>query len=261
MKKMIIFLVLIIAAIISIFMIQQIRTEKDEEAVYDWDKRRANPYPSLKFVLDCSRLSDEYQKDCQTFLYNQEHILYPEMKRITGVDLRWCYDTINMTIYPRGDEAFPCSGGGGCIGHEPEESTIHIAYLPQISIHEKCKMDSHELQHVLDSCVSGFYLPEVMTVAGGIAEKNLCPEYEFPYNLNSLMRDEIVEDDTFVVKDCLTAQAYTIYNADEEFIHKFYESLLEKPLGFKKESDITEAIIYASDNEPNHYMKEYCLKR
>lgn len=72
---------------------------------------------------------------------------------------------------------------------------------------------------------------------------------------------KIVEDDTFVVNDCVTAQAYTIYNADEEFFHKFYESLLQKPLGFKKESDIIEGIIYASDNEPNHYIKEYCLKR
>jgi len=246
----------IILLLITLIAVSGCVSEKPEttttELDTNLDKNRGNPHPSLKFEIDCSRLSYECQDDCQTFINNQENILYPEMKRITGIDLRWCYDRIKYTIYP----TFEVRAGGSA-SHDG-----NISILPEFSINSPCKMESHELQHLFDFCIEQHGpIIELMTVVGGMAQKNVCPEYEYPYNLSSLLERRIIVENNvkFEVKDCLTAWGYVIYYSDETFIHKFYEALLRKNLGEPKQAgDITEAIIYASD-ETDYYIKKYCL--
>ncbi len=268
-------LVFMFLVVTSVFISQLMNIRKRGETagtVINMDKRRGDPYPTLNFTTDCSRLDNESQDDCQTFFYNQEHVLYPEMKKMIGIDLRWCFHTINITMYSTREEYIEvCGGGGACAGVDPNSLYRDIAYiaygpkfLPSFASIENdtCIMDSHELHHVFDSCITFFGSYEVSTVASGRIQKRLCPNYEYPYNLHSLYYLQIMNksDDDFEVKDCSTARAYVIYKADEEFFHKYYEWLLKKDLGIpKRDDDITEAIIYASDHEGDYYVKKYCL--
>ncbi len=253
MKRLIIFSVLIaiVVTIVSIYFLSNIGVEEKRPPIDSEIRGIENPYPSLKFEIDCSKLDNESQDDCQEFIYNQEHILYPEMKRITGIDLRWCFDTIKYYIYPEEEmiKMF-CPDGKLCLTGKAGGNSAYR--LPEYSINSKCKMESHETHHVLDNCVSIDTIREPLTWIGGIAHKNVCPDYELPHKLK----------DSLVVEDCTSAQAYIIYNSNETFIHKFYESLLliDKSLSMgREEVEITEAIIYASNNEIDHNIKKYCL--
>jgi len=257
MKRLIIFLVLVAVIVTSGCIIQQIG--KEEETTFD-DKRRGDPYPSLSFEIDCSRLGNESQDDCQTFLYNMENKLYPEMKRVTGIDLRWCYDTIRFIIYPAGEElsAIPGIKAGGYAGRNG--TAAELGYTAEFTIDSPCKIQPHELQHAFDGCIGNYGpLIEVFTRFGRLIALRLCPDFKEEYNLASFMMHKIVKDEYYEVKDCLGAQASVIfYNQDETFIHRFYEKLLRKNLSEPKtETDITEAIIYAS-NETNYDIKKYC---
>lgn len=263
MTRVIILLVSIAVLFAVVYILSNVSTTSEKETTFD-DKRRGNPYPSLKFEIDCSRLSNESQSNCQTFIDNMENILYPEMKNITGIDLRWCYDTIRFSIYPTREEiskgAITRIGGYARLYEIPPE----LGYISESSTDSTCKMHPHELQHTFDSCISNYGpLTEVFTRFGRLAALRLCPDFKEEYNLASFMSRKIVKDDDYEVKDCLGAQASVIYyNQDETFIHKFYESLLRKNLSEPKtETDITEAIIYAA-NETDYNLddiEKYCL--
>ncbi len=268
---LLVFVVVVAAGMVSIYLISNIRTEdpyvyqflddKVDDEVWG-DKRRGNPYPALNFTIDCSRMDNESQDDCREFLYNQESVLYPEMEKMTGIDLRWCFHTVNMTVYPREELKKVCSErAGACASQNKSAGIAYIKYSPFLIINYECKMDSHELHHIFDKCVSTAEHRELMTVAGGRVEKRLCPDFEYPHNLHTLYHLQIMNDsdDDFEVKDCPSAQAYVIYNSDEEFFHEFYERLLQKKLDApKKGTSITEAIIYASD-EIDENITKHCL--
>ncbi len=243
--------------------------------MFDYETRgRKNPYPFLNFTIDCSLLEDEEQEDCQEFIYNQENVIYPEMKTLTGIDLRWCYDTINYTIYP--DESVPTYGSGvdpprGAFS--AGSSSANLKYISGVSIHSRCNMASHELTHAFDNCINMGNLWELTAVVvGGTVEKKLCPGWKIPYNLSKILnhiipRSAYIEDpleNPNIINmrpyyACLTAQASVIYYGDEEFLRKFYERLLQEPLRLNKEGYIiTEAIIYASD-EIDENVTIHCL--
>ncbi len=271
---MFVLLVLVAVVITSGCVNELIYTGVREERIpLDYETRgRENPYPSLNFTIDCSRLENESQDDCREFIRNQETLVYPELERITGIDLMWCYDTINYTIYT--GENIPEYGSGV----EPPKgafssrgSSANMGYVSKVSVHSRCKMASHELTHAFDNCINMGGLSELTAVVtGGAAEKNLCPGWKIPYNLSRILqhiipRRVLTRDrppsfiNEFLYYDCMAAQASVIYNSDEEFLHKFYERLLQEPLGLNKDGYlITEAILYASD-EIDENVTRHCL--
>ncbi len=268
---LLILVVVVAAGMVSIYLISNIRTE--DPYVYQFlenevwgDKRRRDPYPALNFTIDCSRLDNESQDDCREFLYNQENVLYSEMKKMTGIDLRWCFHTVNMIVY-EGD--MPCSNPKalGCAREDETDDIAHIAYSTYDVIYNPCKMDSHELQHVFDFC-AGIPSPlrEATTIWGNMAGKRVCPEYQDPRGLDVLLYKRLREDPEwgmFKITDCLRTQADVIYNSDEEFMQKFYEWVLQDYLRNPKgEKELSDAIIYAYNYENDSYLndiKKHCM--
>ncbi|UCD03021.1 MAG: hypothetical protein JSV63_00050 [Candidatus Aenigmatarchaeota archaeon] len=259
MNGLVVLLVLVVVTVgtVSVYLLSNTGVE-EESVPLDYETRgRENPYPSLNFTIDCSRLENEFQDDCREFIHNQENLVYPELERITGIDLRWCYDTINYTIHP---ESFQSLGGlemhGSFLGRR---STAEIQYMAQVSVDSRCKTDAHELVHAFDNCIGGMGgNTEVTAVAlAEVVRKKLCPGEGGTYNLSRILgciipRIAFIEDPNIIdirpYYDCLAAQASMIYYGDEEFFRKFYERLLQEPIRELKDGAIiTEAIIYASD--------------
>jgi hypothetical protein len=225
------------------------------------DKRRSNPYPSLSFNIDCSHLNSKYQDDCQTFITNQEKYIYPELKRLTGINLTWCYDKVSYVIYPTTKELFCNEDEGGCAF-----PFGGIQILPEFSINTTCKIDVHQLQHVFDWCIEQNYnIREAMAESVILTTyMSMCPPYYESVREEADKKINTLENNPTLIEDCKSAQDYAIlkytYNLRDSFLHRFYEWLLQKNLSVEKtESDITEAIYYGSNYESNFFVKKYCI--
>jgi len=225
------------------------------------DKRRNNPYPSLSFNIDCSHLSSKYQDDCQTFIINQEKHVYPELKRLTGINLTWCYDKVSYVVYPSAKELFCGEGEGGCA-----YPFGGIEILPESSINTTCKIDVRQLQHVFDWCIEqNSNIKETLAKSVILTTyMNMCPPYYESVREEADKTINTLENNPTLIKDCKDAQNYAIlkytYNFRDSFLHRFYEWLSQKNLSVgKTESDITEAIYYGSNHESNFFVKKYCI--